>query len=73
MNGALEARAGVRRANAVGHRLKFDMHPRAGPPPGQDDAVQQGRARDTAGSPLFVSPVPPRMSAVKECFPLRTS
>jgi hypothetical protein len=42
------------------------MHPRAGPPPSQDDAFQQRRSATLAGSPLFVSPVPPRINAVKE-------
>ena len=42
------------------------MHVRARPPPGKDDAVQQGRA--------VVTPfVPPWMSAMKERSPAWTS
>src|SRR4026207_1263390 len=40
-------------ASAVGRRLKCHMDPRAGPPPGKDDTVQQGHAAGDAVSPAL--------------------
>src|SRR6476659_6972496 len=47
VNRALETCSGVRCIKAAGCGVKFHMHSRAGPPPGQNHAVQEGGARYT--------------------------